>query len=247
MKAAAKPKTVTKLLEEVSSKSGRRPSEAFQAFMLLAACCVSCGQREDEYLAEAKRWDAPCLELFSHALGALVEEMEAHPFEDRLGPTYMEVSALGDLQHKGAFYTPPALCRMCAEMTIGYEFPDGPITVDEPACGSGGMMLACAAVLKDRGVAVSRMRVRCTDVDYCACNMCLINLTLWGIPGEVVHGNALSLDEWHRWQTPMWLRWPNLMLGDGAASDQPKQPEAPAIVIGRRTDGQLFMDWEAVA
>lgn len=39
-------------------------------------------------MAEIKRWDPACAELFSHAFGALVIEMEDHPFEDRLGPIY---------------------------------------------------------------------------------------------------------------------------------------------------------------
>ncbi len=44
---SAKPVSVTKLLEEISSKSGRRPSEAFQAFVLLAALCQRCHNRLD--------------------------------------------------------------------------------------------------------------------------------------------------------------------------------------------------------
>jgi hypothetical protein len=232
--------SVTKILGQISVKSGRNPSEVFRSFALLAACALASGTREPEYLAEIKRWDSACHPLFGDALGALIIDMEDHPFEDRLGPIYMEVSALGDLQNTGAFYTPTSLCKLCARMTLGSELPDGLIEVSEPACGSGGMMLALAEAIMQRGVPIRRIRATCTDVDFTAVNMCFINLTLWGVPAVVVHGNALSGEIWNSWSTPLWLRF-------GPLNWSAEVPKAEPIMIGKAADGQLFMDWAGAA
>lgn len=34
--------------------------------------------------------------------------------------------------------------------------------------------------------------------------MCYINLTMWGIPATVVHGDSLRLKEWGRWVNMFW-------------------------------------------
>ena len=236
-------RSVPKILSEISTKSGQRPSEVFRSFVLVYACALSLGLREQAYLDEIKRWDSDCVNLFAAAGGALVDEMEEKPFQDCLGPIYMEVSALGDLQHKGAFYTPYPLCRMCAEMTMRREWnEDRPLFLDEPACGSAGMVLAAAEVLKDRGIPPSRLRVSCTDVDLTACNMAYINLVLWGIPATVTHGNALSLKVWHKWQTPAFLKFASYLLG--GTNPVAEVPEEP-IKVGITATGQIFFDWEA--
>jgi type I restriction-modification system DNA methylase subunit len=103
--------------------------------------------REPEYLEEAKHWSKEELNGFAEAIGALVLE---NPFEDILGGYYMECA----LSHKGQkwngeFHTPKAICDLMAQMTLGdlSGLPaDGPITVLEPACGAGAMILATAQI-----------------------------------------------------------------------------------------------------
>lgn len=34
--------------------------------------------------------------------------------------------------------------------------------------------------------------------------MCYLNLTAWGIPATVIHGNALSLEVWEVYRNPFW-------------------------------------------
>src|ERR1017187_1734616 len=122
----------------------------FDAFTHLAACCVAAQTREVEYLEEAKRWQKPELDLFGNALGALVLEMEPKPFEDIIGGYYMEfaLSTKGQ-QWNGEFHTPKTISDCIARILLGdlESLPtEGPITVCEPACGAGAMILSVAQV-----------------------------------------------------------------------------------------------------
>lgn len=67
---------------------------------------------------------------------------EHPPFEDLLGPVFMEVAHRGDQQARGQFFTPPGIARLTAEM-LNVEYsgphPDGRLwQVYEPASGAGG-------------------------------------------------------------------------------------------------------------
>lgn len=192
-------------LREVS-KGRRDLLETFRSFCKMAACAVSAGQREAEYLEEAKRWIAEELSGFSECLAELTEEMEKQPFRDLLGPIYMEIGSKSSKNGNGEFYTPQEVAKLMVKMTIGKDSVplDRPMTLQEPACGSGGIVLMVAEHLVDLGYTPLNMQVTCIDVSRLACDMCFINLTLWGIPATVVHGNALSLETWGQWQTIFW-------------------------------------------
>jgi hypothetical protein len=76
-----------KILEPLFQHGIRR---VFDAFVRLAACALAAQTREPEYLEEVKHWKKEELEVFAQTLGALVNEMEIHPFEDIIGKYYME-------------------------------------------------------------------------------------------------------------------------------------------------------------
>ncbi|WP_254303150.1 N-6 DNA methylase [Rahnella sp. BCC 1045] len=107
--------------------------------------------------------------------------------------------------------TPFCVSRMMAEMQlddIGSLLADKPFfTVYEPACGSAGMLLAIAEVVMEKGFNPERhLWVSCTDIDPVASGMAYIQLSLKGIPGEVVTGNALNGERRRVMHTPAhWL------------------------------------------
>ena len=185
----------------------------FDAFVRLAACALALQTRELEYLEEAKHWTKEELNTFAEALAALVSEMEQHPFEDLLGSYYMEVALSSKSQQRnGEFHTPKPVCDLMAGIILGDEksFPEeGNITVCEPACGSGAMILAfgqkCPAGIR------RRLRVTAIDISRTACDMTFINTTLWGIPTRIIHGNSLSMEFWAAWSNihylMPWLPW----------------------------------------
>ena len=217
-----------KRLESLSNHA-RRPDEVFAGFCRLAACTLAAQTRETEYLEEAKRWKPEELNGFSEALGQLVIEMEAAPFTDLLGPIYLERASKSCRDARGEFYTPPSICQLMAEMTVGdVDDSSNPVTVLEPACGAGGMILAVGRKFS-RTNQVHRLRVTAIDINPTACDMAYINTTLWGIPCRVLHGNVLSMEFWHGWNNLHWMMpWLPLVAGqEKAIPALPPQGQAP--------------------
>jgi type I restriction-modification system DNA methylase subunit len=231
-----------KILESLSRRHDTR--RVFDAFTRFAACALAAQTREAEYLEEAKRWEKSDLELFAQALGALILEMESKPFEDVLGGYYMEfaLSTKGK-QWNGEFHTPKNVCDMMARMILGdvESLPaEGPITVCEPACGAGAMILsvgeACSPEVR------RRLRVTAIDINRTACDMAFVNTSLWGIPTRVIHGNSLSNEYWTAWSNihyiapwlPYALRNQTREAKDQGEPPKPVEVELIKVSLGQR-------------
>lgn len=221
-----------KILESISHRHDTH--RVFDGFIRLAACALAAQTREAEYLEEAKRWERPELDSFALALGALVTEMEGRPFEDILGGYYMEfaISSKGQQWH-GEFHTPKPVRDLIARMTLGdtESFPDDRvITVCEPACGAGAMILSFAQACTPE--VRRRLRVTAVDINRTACDMAFINTTLWGVPTRVIHGNSLSLECWAAWSNIHYISpWlPLLLRRQTPEAKEQGQPPKPAEV-----------------
>jgi len=82
----------------------------------------------------------------------------------------------------------------------------GYISVAEPACDSGAMVLGFANAIKEYGYNHSQqMFVYATDIDLKCVYMCYLQLALYGVPAVVIHGNSLTLEEWSHWYTPVYI------------------------------------------
>lgn len=220
------------ILERLSHRHDH--GQVFESFLRLAACALAAQTREAEYLEEAKRWQKADLDLFAQALGALIMEMETRPFEDILGKSYLEsAQSVKGRKRGGEFHTPKHVCDLMAQIVLGdvASLPAaGPITVCEPACGAGAMILslgeACPPEVR------RRLRVTAIDINRAACDMAFINTTLWGVPTRVIHGNSLSMEYWAAWSNIHYLI-PWLPLGLPAHSsktdEQGQPPKADEI------------------
>jgi type I restriction-modification system DNA methylase subunit len=226
-----------RILESISSQHDIH--RVFDAFIRFAACALAAQTREAEYLEEAKHWERPELELFGSALGALIAEMETRPFEDILGNYYMDcaLSTKGK-QWNGEFHTPKTICDLMAQITLreNKTVPaEGPITVCEPACGAGAMILSLAQACTPE--VRRRLRVTAIDISRTACDMAFINTTLWGIPTRIIHGNSLSLECWAAWSNIHYIApWLPYALRPQTAEAQeqgqpPKQIEVERIKV----------------
>jgi len=121
--------------------------QIFEDFCKVSVCALSLGSREKEYHAIATRYNSEEMQQFSKAFAYLVNEMEGKPFTDILGEFYLEIASHSSKQARGEFFTPPTISKMMARMLYDVErakFKGIPITVNDPACGSGGMVLAVA-------------------------------------------------------------------------------------------------------
>jgi hypothetical protein len=139
-------------------------------------------------------------EMMAWAFLAVAEEKQ-----EFLGTVASELELLDT--HNSQFFTPYDVSRMMAEMIIGHPDPvieeQGFITVQEPASGAGGMILAVADVLERRGYDPScHMLVQATDVSQLCYHMTYLQLAFRGIPAAVIHGNTLSLEQFQSAWTP---------------------------------------------
>ena len=48
----------------------------------------------------------------------------------------------------------------------------------------------------------TKMRAVATDIDLKCVHMAYIQLSLYGIPAVIIHGNTLTVEEWSHWFTP---------------------------------------------
>lgn len=125
---------------------------------------------------------------------------------DFLGSAASQLEALN--AHAGQFFTPYHISRCMAEMVLGdlgaTLAAKGFVTIAEPACGSGGMILAAADVFKAKGFEPhTSMLARATDVSPLCFQMTFLQLTLRGIPALVQYGDSLGNEApWEQAWTP---------------------------------------------
>ncbi|MEM7146336.1 MAG: N-6 DNA methylase [Verrucomicrobiota bacterium] len=179
----------------------------FSDFCRMAACALAANSREDEYFEAIKPYSKDELKKFTQAMALLIAEMEKSPFSDILGPYYTEIAAHSSKQARGEFYTPPEICELMASIAVDIEATKTkglPISVNEPCCGSGGMVLALAKFFAPDSVDL--LRVTCQDINPVAVDMCYINTTLWGIPANIILGNTLHMTIDKSWRNFHWHR-----------------------------------------
>lgn len=132
-------------------------------------------------------------------------------FDDYLGKLFMESGTSND--KAGQFFTPYSVSKMSARLTIDKETvekhkkDDSILTVSEPACGSGGMVLAALDVLKnsyDFNYARNCF-VEATDIDARCVYMCYLQLSLAGVPAIIKQQDTLSRELYQVWKTPAYI------------------------------------------
>jgi hypothetical protein len=186
----------------------RHRYEVFRDFVTMAAFCLHnrfnpVERLEAEYLAIVGRYEREDVERFPKLFDELVTILDVEPW-DALGQLYMELGIQSE--HVGQFFTPPALSELMARMSYGEvlnKLNEPFVTVQDPACGAGGMILAFTKVLIESGHNPSqKLWVQCQDIDRTAALMCYVQLALWNIPGVVIVGNTLTLETHEVFYTP---------------------------------------------
>lgn len=187
---------------------------------------------EAEYMALVPRYTREELTEFSHLLGLTAMALEARP-RDFLGSVFMQAEISND--RLGQFFTPYELSFLIAKMTLeGVDRSKDLITVQEPACGSGGMIIAFCEAAREAGINFQwHTYTVAVDISEVAARMAYIQLSMLGIPAHVVWGDTLRMTQREAWPTfGYWqiahkvARW---RRGDEVSRVQPEEP-APAPV-----------------
>ena len=102
------------------------------------------------------------------------------------------------------------MCNMMGAMALHDSISEiekrGFIGALEPACGSGAMILGFAKAMLDADLNYgSQLVVLATDIDIKCTHMCFVQLSLYGIPAIVTHGNTITCEEYSRWYTPFYV------------------------------------------
>lgn len=183
--------------------------DVFRDFATISAISLhnaiaKCDDLEQEYFTIIKKYTKQDLSLFSELLGELVMGLEARPC-DFLGSIYMNLD-LGS-KNAGQFFTPFEVSRLMAMMLFeGVEdtLSKKPfITLHEPSCGSGGMVIGYAQALIEKGFnPQQQLWVSCIDIDSFPAMMTYVQLSLLHIPAEVITGDTLRMDFRRVMKTP---------------------------------------------
>ncbi len=173
--------------------------EVFSDFVKMSAIALHnrvamCETLETEYLQIIAKYKKDEAEQFHKLFGCFVELLDPEPI-DMLGQLYMELELNSD--HTAQFFTPSCVSQLLAKINYGSQLENlngkAFITLSEPACGAGGMVLAFVKELISCGHnPAEKLWVQCIDIDRVASMMCYIQLSLWNVPAQVIVGNTLS-------------------------------------------------------
>lgn len=172
----------------------RKVFEDFVSCSVIAlenALCFS-EKREQKYLHIISGYEKPDISRIAQLLAHVVNGLQAG-FCDFLGRIFMHL----ELENRDLdqFFTPWSLAKCMACLQLGDMktlFQSKPfITLREPACGAGCMVLAFADTLNREGYAAYRhLWFSATDIDPLVAGMAYIQLSLCGVAGEVIIGNS---------------------------------------------------------
>jgi type I restriction-modification system DNA methylase subunit len=167
-------------------------------------------KHEQIYMDIVKRYSKDEANTLASLLGMVTVALDTDEPHDVLGDAFMRLE-LSSHWH-GQFFTPYAVASMMAQMTIGdraralkrmlVEEKDY-ISVGEPACGAGVMIIAFVNALRRQGIEPQRhVYVEAQDLDATAAHMTMIQLSLLHIPATVIVGDTLAMERRDVFYTP---------------------------------------------
>lgn len=101
---------------------------------------------------------------------------------DLLGVLYTQLRSTKDRQRTGSFYTPMSVSKMIAKMT---GIAEG-TSINDPCCGTGGMLIAAAMVMREEGKDPRSCLWVANDVDALAVALCGVNMAAYGMGPNIV-------------------------------------------------------------
>lgn len=223
-------------------EQGKHLSRKFWDFCELAFCALA-KLTADEQTGEAleARYmqivdsyrDKDAVRTYAEMLGMVALEVQSG--RDALGSVAAAVNALEDKQ--GQFFTPYEVSRLMAEMCC--DFDDsiiqkrGFVTMQEPAAGAGGMVLAYADVFQRRGYQPStQLFVEAWDISALCYWMTFVQLSYAGIPAKVIHGDTLRMEVFSSAFTPAIVPFLGLHGNPYGVKEYKEHTEIQAIPSG---------------
>lgn len=198
--------------------------EVFRDFCRSVAISLSSPfysyQFEAEYKSIMQRYEKKEQDIFPKMLTVLVQALEKEPY-DFLGEAFMS-NDMGS-SYKGQYFTPQAVSDLTALMGANdlFQLLDTKeyVTLSEPACGAGSMIIALVKVFIEKGLNHSRqLYVEAKDIDALCADMTYIQLSLLGVSATVIWGDTLANTTNRALKTPVYFleQWGERLKDDKA-------------------------------
>lgn len=190
----------------------RRTDNVFRDFLALSTYAIMqpfyrSPEIEQKYLDIINKYNKEQANEFSQMLALLVNALEFQ-FQDFLGQVYMQLN-LGNVK-TGQFFTPYSVSKLMAEITFIDNQKDienkDIVTLSEPCCGSGGIIIAYAETMKNHNINYQqKLFVEAIDIDELCFQMAYLQLSLYGIPARLMLGDTLAYKFSQIIYTPMYF------------------------------------------
>lgn len=191
-----------KIVQKITKMLGKySPDVIFDDWVQLCAIAIQNAcvlihndvwkEREEQYINIAKKYTVDEIRIFSEMFTILIDAFEEN-MSDILGEIYMEAGC--GSKHTGQFFTPFHISYLIAELEIAHKniSENEKYEINEPSVGGGGMIIATAKVLKEKGINFKRcLRVTAQDLDWRSVYMAYVQLSILGIDAIVVQGDSL--------------------------------------------------------
>ena len=213
LRLVRKDKYRNELISEIKSLAQSNGlNTVFTTFLEITATSIAAQmdpqnaeEREKKYQEMASKMTPEMLSSYARMFALLTLAPREHAEDpcDILGDVYHELRL--NNEWNGQFFTPDHICRLMAQLT-NIDVPEdkeGPITINEPTCGSGTMIIGAVWAMQRKGIDYRRKSFFVAqDIDIRCVWMAYIQLSLYGIPAVVIHGNTLTMETWSHWYTP---------------------------------------------
>ncbi len=172
-------------------------------------------KREERYEKILAAYDDDGKKAISEVFGKIFALLSSVVYEDGVFADY-----LGDLfmrcgagnKYNGQFFTPyhvsqaMAKCGIAEDLILEKKRTDGILSMNDPCCGGGGLMIAGLEVLHGAGLNYARnCYIECSDIDARCVYMTYLQLALAGASAVVKHQDAISQQVWSVWRTPAYM------------------------------------------
>lgn len=219
-------KPVLDSLSDIRQQTGHARSHVFSDWIDIVFATL---QRDDDSHGEmVNRYEGDfgedttrsVFEGYSEAFAHLLEAMGKTDV-DVLGHLYQENGAPSS--ESGQYFTPPAAAQLLGGMAapsnkeIQNATRDDPLTIHDPACGSGGLLVGAAKQIEESANTPYAALFIGQDIDIRCVEMTAINFAIRGLPGYAIHGDSLKADPMAAWK----------IMPEKGLMDAPIQPCEP--------------------
>lgn len=123
--------------------------------------------------------------------------------DDYLGKLYMRVIDEFAKTDKGQYFTPYEVSQLMSRINIaGMDLSKKHITVNDPCCGSGGLLIAFIEEMKNRDINyLKQFTFYANDIDKTCVYMTFLQLSFVGAAAVVEHKDTLTQQTYDRIST----------------------------------------------